>query len=162
MLRSWETITAMKTKRFTQTLILAALFAFAAGPLAEGQEPDLADAPAPGPIGRMMNGLNPANWQMPKLKMPTMDRFMPTRDEQDRVITKKNSLVDEVSKTAKSSWTRTKDTLNPMKLIPAGFKQNQQTEPAPKEPGFFSRLFFPEPERDTTSVNDFLKQDPIR
>ena len=130
------------------------------------------DPQLPGnPLTRMMSGLNPMNWQMPKLKMPTMSTFLPSKDEKERVITKKDSLVDEVSMTAKKSWQRTKDTLNPMRLIPAGFRQDSQTTPAPatatkQQGGFFSNLFSPFPksadEDATQSVNDFLKQEPVR
>ncbi|MCS7470343.1 hypothetical protein NZK35_27150 [Stieleria sp. ICT_E10.1] len=128
------------------------------------------DPPLPGnPLTRMMSGLNPMNWQMPKLKMPTMSTFLPSKDEKERVITKKDSLVDEVSMTAKKSWQRTKDTLNPMRLIPAGFRQDSQAAPAPaakQQGGFFSNLFspFPKSEDDEVnrSVNEFLKQEPIR
>lgn len=128
------------------------------------------EPPLPGnPMTRMLSGMNPANWTMPKLKMPTMSTFLPTKQEKDRVITKKNGLVAEVSDTAKKSWQRTKDTLNPMRLIPAGFKQNAQTAPATPEAqqgGFFSSLFAPFPKSDDAdtkpSVNDFLKQQPVR
>ncbi|QDV44584.1 hypothetical protein Enr13x_44520 [Stieleria neptunia] len=121
------------------------------------------------PLTRMMSGLNPMNWQMPKLKMPTMSTFLPTSDEKERVITKKDSLVDEVSTTAKKSWQRTKETLNPMRLIPAGFRQDSQTSPAPEpkqQGGFFSNLFSPFPKSEdeevNRSVNEFLKQEPVR
>ena len=126
------------------------------------------DPPLPGnPLTQFASGLNPANWNLPKMKMPSMSTFLPTKTEQDRVITKKNSLVDEVSTTAKQSWQRTKTTLNPMRLIPAGFKQNSETVPkAKKEPGFFSKLFSPFPTKEDSesnqSVNDFLKQETIR
>jgi hypothetical protein len=113
----------------------------------------------------MMDGLNPANWRMPPFKMPTMGSLLPTREEKDRVITKKDSLVTEVSDTAKKSWTRTKNALNPMKLIPAGFRQNSQTKPAEKKPGFFSSLLAPFPKKKTEpapTVTDWLKQEPVR
>ena len=130
-----------------------------------GMEPAM-DPPLPGnPFTQLMSGLNPANWKMPKL--PSMSTFLPTKTEQDRVITKKDGLVTEMSTTAKQSWQRTKATLNPMRLIPAGFKQGSQAAPAAKkEPGFFSKLFSPFPtggDADSKpSVNDFLKQEPIR
>lgn len=121
------------------------------------------------PFTRMMSGLNPANWKMPKFKMPSMSSMLPSKDEKQRVITKKNSLVDEVSMTAKKSWQRTKTTLNPMRLIPAGFRQNSETKPAPapkQEGGFFSWLFSPFPagndQPEASTVTDFLKQEPIR
>lgn len=159
----------MKTQRFTRTLILAAVLAVVPSLHLAAQEPGMEPQLPGNPVTRMLSGLNPANWTMPKMSLPSMDRFLPTKQEKDRVITKKNGFVDEVSNTAKSSWRRTKETLNPMRLIPAGFRQDGQTAPAPqpkKQGGFFSSLFspFPEPEEDdiTSSVNDFLKQDPIR
>ncbi|WP_147868756.1 hypothetical protein [Stieleria maiorica] len=162
-----------RTIALTCVLFLTAM-TVASPPHASAQDPTSQDPttePAlPGnPLTRMVSGLNPMNWQMPKLKMPTMSSFLPTKQEKDRVITKKDSLVDEVSTTAKKSWQRTKDTLNPMRLIPAGFRQNSQTTPAPQakqQGGFFSNLFAPFPksaDEDTShSVNDFLKQEPVR
>ena len=125
------------------------------------------DAAAPGPIGRMMHGLNPMNWKMPQMKMPklpTMKNLLPTKQEKKRVIEKKNNFVDEVSQTAKKSWQRTKKTLNPMNYIPAGFKQNRTVEPAPKTEGggFFSGLFSPTTPKKSETPNDFLRQDPVR
>ncbi|MCO8121121.1 hypothetical protein NHH03_05175 [Stieleria sp. TO1_6] len=159
----------MNTKRFPQSLASFALLALLGTivlPLSVVAQEPAEDPPLPGnSLTRMMSGLNPANWQMPKMKMPTMDQFLPTRQEKDRVITKKDGLVTEVSDTAKKSWTRTKETLNPMKLIPAGFKQNSQTTPAPKkEGGFFSNLFAPKAAEteQAPSVNAWLKQEPIR
>lgn len=159
----------MINRTFAFRFILLASLTLLSVANATAQEPAM-DPQLPGnPLTRMMSGMNPANWTMPKLKMPSMSRFLPTKQEQDRVITKKDSLVTEVSNTAKKSWQRTKDTLNPMRLIPAGFKQGAETTPAPpakQEPGFFSRLFspFPEPAEQSASstVTDFLKQDAIR
>lgn len=146
---------------FAACLVIASLLA--GGSHLQAEDPGYGNTGG-NPLTSLMQGLNPANWKMPKLKMPTMDKFLPTKSEKDRVITKKDGLVQEVSKTAKKSWQRTKDTLNPMKLIPVGFRQNQQTTPAPKkEGGFFSGLFGPKEEAaPTSSVTDFLKQDPIR
>lgn len=154
----------MKTTRNLLAVLFLAVLIFPSGD-AFAQDPAGA-TPSGNPLTKMFSGLNPANWKMPKLKMPTMDTFMPTKSEKDRVITKKDGLVQEVSNTAKQSWQRTKETLNPMKLIPVGFRQNEQTTPAPKkEGGFFSSLFAPkptEPVSAASSVTDFLKQDPIR
>ena len=150
------------------TLTLVVIF-FVTCPTAPGQDSvgqDIAGkSPGVNPFGQMMSGLNPANWKMPQLKMPSMSGILPTKNEKDRVIKKKNGLVEEVSNTAKQSWQRTKNTLNPMRLIPTGFKQNQQTTPAPKkEGGFFSNLFSPKPaaKESNQSVTDWLKQDPVR
>ncbi|MEM6469206.1 MAG: hypothetical protein AAF802_06520 [Planctomycetota bacterium] len=154
----------MKSHYLTATLFLFFLLFGPAGPLS-AQMPAAEPLPAPSPMTKMMSGLNPANWKMPKL--PSMSRFLPTKAEKERVIKKKNGLVDEVSTTAKKSWQRTKDTLNPMKLIPAGFrKDGTQAASKPKsEGGFFRNLFAPfpkEPEMPTNSVTDWLKQDAIR
>ncbi|MCA9137456.1 MAG: hypothetical protein KDB00_11875 [Planctomycetales bacterium] len=159
----------MNTRTVTIQTILLALLAVACSSTAVAQEPEM-DPQLPGtPMTRMLSGMNPMNWSMPKLKMPSMSSFLPTKQEKERVITKKDGLMSEVSTTAKKSWQRTKDTLNPMRLIPAGFKQNAETTPVtaePKQRGFFSSLFapFPEEEEEITkpSVNDFLKQEPIR
>ena len=157
----------MTKRTFSTPFVLLVLITLLPIAAAGAQEP-VEDEPLPGsPVTRMMSGLNPANWRMPKLKMPSMATFLPTKQEKDRVITKKDSLVDEMSTTAKTSWLRTKETLNPMRLIPAGFKQDGQTAPAAKkEGGFFSSLFAPFPpetdESEKPSVNEWLKQDPVR
>lgn len=158
----------MTRKGLTVTFAFLCLWGSLSVATVSAQAPEEEPLPPPNPLMRMASGLNPMNWKMPKMKMPTMDTFLPTKQEKDRVITKKDSLVTEVSNTAKQSWQRTKDTLNPMKLIPAGFRQNGETKPAPKpesEPGFFSRLFSPFPpkeEESTQSVTDWLKQEPVR
>jgi hypothetical protein len=151
--------------RICTLVLLPLMLALTFATNSNGQESTTEPLPPPNPFGQMMQSLNPANWRMPKLKMPTMKNFMPTKKEKDRVITKKDSLVTEVSETTKNTWRRTKETLNPMRLIPAGFKQDPETRPAPKKQGgFFSNLFAPrqpEPEQ-AQSVTDWLKQDPVR
>ncbi|NND96928.1 MAG: hypothetical protein HKN47_06320 [Pirellulaceae bacterium] len=120
------------------------------------------------PVGRMMQGLNPQNW-----KMPSFRSLLPGQSEKDRIVTKKDSLVTEVKNTAQRSWTRTKTTLNPMKLIPVGFRTpSADSAPAPTTessgPGFFGSLFGGKSEpaaevQPETTVNDFLRQTkPIR
>ena len=156
-----------------QSILLAAGLLLAIPSVASAQQYDGGSDMSPGPIGQVLNGLNPANWKMPQMKMPKMKlpqlpkmgQLLPTKQEKKRVIEKKNGFVDEVSQTAKNSWKRTKETLNPMRLIPAGFKQNRTTEPAPKkEGGFFSNLFLPSKETPPKSAtpSDFLRQDPVR
>ena len=143
-------------------LLLAGL-AFLSPISANAQDPGMEPMLPGNPLTRMMSGLNPANWNLPKMKMPSIDKFLPTKQEKERVITKKDSLVTEVSQTAKQSWQRTKDTLNPMKLIPAGFKQISTTTPTlPSEGGFFSRLFSGGQPKQKQTVNDWLKQEPVR
>ncbi|OYP36586.1 hypothetical protein [Rhodopirellula sp. MGV] len=125
--------------------------------LADETAPEL---PPPSPVSQVMNNLNPMNW-----KMPSLGSILPNKEEKDRVITKKNNLVTEVSTTAKKSWQRTKETLNPMRLIPAGFRQNTTTAPAePKSESFFSKLLnpFPPKEEESPTVTEWLKQDPIK
>lgn len=156
----------MTKQRLTVTFaFLCVLTCLFSGEL-PAQGTDAEPLPPPNPLVRMVNGLNPANWTMPKLKMPTMSTFLPTSEEKERVITKKDGLVSEVSSTAKKSWTRTKQALNPMRLIPAGFRQNSESKPATgKKPGFFSSLFAPYPPEESEpaqSVTDWLKQEPVR
>ena len=156
----------MTKQRLTVTIAFLCFLTCLSGSTLSAQDTAAEPLPPPNPLVRMVNGLNPANWKMPKVKMPTMSTFLPTREEKDRVITKKDSLVSEVSTTAKKSWTRTKEALNPMRLIPAGFRQNSETKPVEeKKPGFFSSLFAPYPPEETEpaqSVTDWLKQEPVR
>lgn len=111
---------------------------------------------APSALGR----LNPANWKMPQFKMPSMGRILPGQQEKDRIIEKKDGLFGEVSNTAKASWKRTTEALNPMKMFTAGNRTSQKTE---QKPGFFKRLFTP-PQTNSTpaTVTEFLKQDRIQ
>jgi hypothetical protein len=118
------------------------------------------------PVGRMMKGLNPANW-----KMPTLKTFMPGQDDKDRIIKRKDGLVTDVKQTASRSWAKTKETFNPMRLIPGGlFAGDSQAAPKSSEPvqkaGFFSSLMGnaqTDVEQTSGSVNDFLNQNrPMR
>ncbi len=155
----------MTRQRLTVTCAFLCCLTLLPSAAAPGQAPAAEPLPPPNPLLQMMDGLNPANWRMPQFKMPTMGNLLPTRQEKDRVITKKDSLVTEVSDTAKKSWTRTKNALNPKRLIPAGFRQNSETKPAEKKPGFFSSLFSPFPQKKTEpapTVTDWLKQEPVR
>ena len=98
------------------------------------------------PFGQMASKLNPANWKMPK--MPNFQGLLPQAEEKARVTKKKDSLVDEVGKTASSSWDRTKEALNPQKLNPANFftassRTPGNAAPTEKKPGFFQSLFSP-------------------
>jgi hypothetical protein len=158
----------MTTQRIQLIAALIAATLIVSVPTAGAQEADMQPLPPANPFVRMVNGLNPANWNLPKFQMPSFGKILPTKREKKRVITKKDSLVDEVSNTAKQSWQRTKETLNPMRLMPAGFRQNQQPAPARRESqgGFFQKLFSPfsgQPaEPEAKSVTDWLKQDPVR
>lgn len=112
------------------------------------------------PFGRMVHGLNPANW-----KMPTFSGLLPQQEEKARLTKKKDSLVDEVGQTASNSWNRTKTALNPQRLNPVRFFTASAATPAtpraqePK-PGFFSSLFSPSApsEKTSTTTSDFLSQ----
>ena len=109
------------------------------------------------------------NWKMPKVPMPKFSNMLPSKQEKERVIKKKDGLVAETTQTAKNTWNRTKNALNPMQFMPAGFKSNQTKQPAPstkkKEGGFFNGLFSPFPPEDKAAkptVNEFLKQPRIQ
>ncbi len=112
------------------------------------------------PFGRMVHGLNPANW-----KMPTFSGLLPQQEEKARLTKKKDSLVDEVGQTASNSWNRTKTALNPQRLNPVRFFTASAATPATptqqeQKPGFFSSLFSPSapPEKTSTTTSDFLSQ----
>ena len=131
-------------------------------------------------FGQFLHGLNPANWkapsmslpkmqmpkmQMPKLQMPKMGSILPTQKEKKRVIQKKKSFVDEVSTTAKNSWKRTTEVLNPMNLVPASMKGG--TKKKSGQSGFFGGMFSPAsnitPSNQPPSTPaEFLGQEPIR
>ena len=153
----------MKSISLKVCLLTAALIALPSNSHAQAPGGD-----GPGPFGQMMNGLNPANWKLPQMKMPKMQmpkfgQMLPNKQEKQRVIQKKNNLVDEVSQTAKNSWKRTRETLNPMKYLPAGFKQNRTPKPKTKQGGFFQGLFGPrEPAPKPASPSEFLSQEKIR
>ena len=149
------------------SLIAMALVVAMAAESAHAQEATLTDQPTTGtfgqtPIGRVVSGLNPANWKMPK--MPTFQQVMPGEAEKTRIKQKKNSLVTEVSETASKSWSKTKEVLNPKRLLPSNlFGQRPQTPTPPKQVkqvGFFESLLRPMPPETQPgpSVNDFLKQ----
>lgn len=116
-----------------------------------------------GPVARVAHTLNPTNWKMPQFfKMPKFSGILPAREEKARIRKKKDSLVDEVSKTASRSWAKTKETLNPKNLNPIRFMPASAKKPSnqkPKEPGFFGSLFAPDPQPQRPgTVNDFLGQ----
>ena len=118
------------------------------------------------PVGRMMQGLNPANWKMPEFKMPTIQNLMPGQDDKDRIIERKNGLVDEVKGTAMRSWTKTKETLNPMRFLSGGLMggTSDGQQPVQQTGGFFSNLLSggsqavaePSAVQPASGVNDFL------
>jgi len=113
-------------------------------------------------FGQMLSNLNPANWKMPK--MPNFRNLMPKKQETEMIMKKKDGLVDEVGKTASSSWSRTKSAFNPQKLNPANFLPASAMSPSKpvaeaKKPGFFQSLFAPaNPKEDTITTNGFLSQ----
>ncbi len=122
-------------------------------------------------LGRMAKGLNPSNWKLPKFKLPTLGGLMPGQDEKDAITKRKDSLVSEVKQSAKRSWTRTKDAFNPMKLIPAGFRQpsdsqSGQAAPSGQANSFFGSFLKPSEQQAGSAsegVNDFLRNNrPLR
>lgn len=119
----------------------------------------------PSPMGKMVSGLNPMNWKMPKLKMPSFKEMLPGQEEKARITKKKDGLFSEVGKTASNSWSRTKAALNPQKLNPVNFftasaRTPSEPEPEKKKPGFFHSLFNPgaAEAQDDATVTDFLSQ----
>ena len=113
---------------------------------------------SPTPMQRIAHGLNPVNWRMPDFRS-----LLPGQEEKTRIKKKKDGLFTEVSETASNSWTKTKEMFNPQKLNPARMFPASSRTPSNKEaadkPGFFQWLFTPEPpEKEVSTVNDFLRQ----
>ena len=144
------------------TRTIALCLAVSLGTIATSQAS--ADSPVePTPLSRMAQGLNPANWKMPKFNVPSFKSILPGQDDKQRIVKKKDNLVDDVSKTASNSWQKTKQALNPMNLAPSnlfggGKPAAEQAEP--QQPGFFSSLFMPASARTPSkpaTANDFLK-----
>jgi hypothetical protein len=153
----------LKTTRLSAAFVALAL-CFACQS-AQAQQATSSDPQTPGsfgqtPVGRVVSGLNPMNWKMPKF-----GQMLPTKEEKTRIKDRKDGLMAEVKQTATRSWTKTKDVLNPKRLLPSNMfgtaAQPQQTASTTKEqPGFFGSLFTPQPEvRQVSSVNDFLSQE---
>ena len=116
--------------------------------------------------------LNPLNWNLPSFKtpqwkMPNFGSLLPAPEDKERIIKKKDNLFTDISSTAKSSWQRTKEALDPQKLNPMKMfatSDSPETSAESERPGFFRSLFAaPEPEERVANVNDFLGQDrPMR
>lgn len=97
--------------------------------------------------------------------MPSINQVMPTMEEKKRITKRKNSLVTEVSQTASKSWNKTKEILNPKRLLPSTVfggtdRTPEQPDKKVRQVGFFESLLRPMPpkQQTNTSVNDFLKQ----
>lgn len=111
-------------------------------------------------VGRFMEGLKPQNW-----KMPSLQSILPGQNERDQIKKRKDGLVQEVTESAKRSWQKTKDTLNPKRLIPtnlfgAGSQPNGQSQGG----GFLSSLLGGgnSAQERAASASDFLRQDKPR
>ena len=112
------------------------------------------EAVQPTTFGQFFNSLNPANW-----KMPNFRSLLPQTEEKARIKKKREGLVEEVGKTASSSWTRTRDALNPAKFFTTSAKSPAQSTPPSDEPGFLQSLFAPPvPPDENETVSGFLKQ----
>jgi len=152
----------LATRTLKLGLTLPILFALTAA------TPVFADSPAgtggPGTIGNMLHGLNPMNWTMPQFNRPNFRSVLPGQEDKRRIVKKKDSLFDDVSKTASNSWQKTKTVLNPMNLAPSNLFGGgpAASRPAePESPGFFSSIFQPASARQPsqpTTVTDFLSQ----
>lgn len=119
-------------------------------------------------FGEMAAKLNPANWKMPAMKMPKFGDLLPGQDDRTRIVKKKDNLLTDVTDTAKRSWRKTKQTLdpgrlNPMKLF-AGPSATGGATAKPKQPGFFQSLFAaPEStERVARTPSEFVGQQRVR
>lgn len=93
----------------------------------------------------------PPAWNMPT--MPWSKAKAPARK-------KSPGMMNQISKSAQQSWSKTKKTLNPARMMPAESKPTSTSTSKRSEDGFFSGLFGGEkkPEKDVKTVNDFLSQ----
>ena len=104
--------------------------------------------------GQFFSTLNPMNW-----KMPNFRSMLPQTEEKARIKKKRESLVEEMGKTASSSWTRTRNALSPSNFFTTSAKSPAQTTPPNDKPGFFRSLFAPPvPPDENETVSGFLKQ----
>ena len=96
--------------------------------------------------------LNPAHWDWPSL---------PWSEEPPRIQKKTPSMMSSMNKSAKTSWAKTKRTLDPTRLFDLG-KDTQTSDGRAQKPstsgGFFSGLFTTEEPKQIRTVNDFLSQ----
>ena len=159
------------TKEMTRVLIAFVAIALLHGTGGYGVQAH-ADSPtaATNPISNLAGGLNPMNWKMPSFKMPAFKSLLPGQKEKQRIVNKKDGLVNEVTQTASNSWRKTKEVLNPKRLIPTNmFAGNNNSKPAgtaDQTPGFFSSLLngpkqaapSAEKEEQVATVSDFLGQ----
>ena len=118
----------------------------------------------PSPTARLARGLNPANWQMPKWKMPDVRSIMPGQDEKARIKKKRDGFFDEVGKTASNSWSKTKaafspENFSPMRMFPASARTPSKPSTETKR-SFWQSLFSPFPEEPESSgtINQWLDQ----
>jgi hypothetical protein len=132
-------------------LLLAVCFASpsVAGP------PMTGSAPSAG--SKWIGALNPTNWKMPS---------MPWTTEKPRIQKKAPSVMSNVNKSAKTTWTKTKRALDPTRMFPSSEKAktpSTTSHPASSqskesEGGYFSGLFRSEEPKEIRTVNDFLSQ----
>lgn len=139
-------------------LLMLGLVSWTQGPSASAQE-------AKGPISGIAEKLNPMNWKMPSMKPPgfRLPNFLVANEDQDRIVQRKNGLMDDMKGTASKSWQRTKEVFNPARLNPMNMFAGGANKPAgEKSPGFFSSLLggqsTSQPEERVASVNEFLGQ----
>ena len=144
----------MKVRQLAVMTAVCAMMLCAGAANAQGTE----ESTAPG------GALNPLNWRMPQWKMPTFSGILPKKEETMRIKKKKDGLFDEVSKTASSSWQRTKQAfspknLNPVRFLPASAKTPSPAAEKKSDPGFFQSIFGPRPQTESPqTVTDFLGQ----
>lgn len=152
-------MTSMPSRRPTRFAVLAILASLTLVLTANANAH--ADEPAP------MGPLNPMNWKMPELKMPSFKSILPGAEEKTRIKKKKDGLFSEVTQSATNSWNRTKEVFNPQKLNPTRFftasSKTQSKNTGQTKPNFFQSLLSPaQPEvNEPSSVTDFLRQDRI-
>ena len=138
--------------------LVIGLVALSADTVSAQQEPSM--------VSKVAQKMNPVNWKMPSFRLPN---FLVPNNEQDRIVQRKNTLVQDIKDTGSRSWQRTKQIFNPARLNPMNLlagPNEAQTAPAdPDKPGFFSSLLSPkpaEPAERVATVNEFLGQERPR
>jgi len=100
---------------------------------------------------KWMDAMNPAQW-----KWPTMPA-MPWTAEKPRIQKKSPSVMSNMTKSAKTGWSKTKSALDPTQI----FGSDSKAKKAPakdSDKGIFGAMFKKEEPKEIHTVNDFLSQ----
>jgi hypothetical protein len=91
---------------------------------------------------------NPADWSWPS---------MPWSSEPARIKKKSPGVMTQMNQSAKRSWTKTKEVLDPSRMFVSDPKPSASKQAKKSEPGFWDSLFGAEEVKEDNSVNSFLR-----